>query len=53
MKGRIYIRKLGCERFLEYIVSSDYVKNVYSNASNLRYPRRIMVFSPLDVSTVV
>ena len=30
MKGINYIRKLGRGRFLEQIVSIDYVKNVYS-----------------------
>ena len=34
MKGINYIRKLGRGRFLEYIVSSDYVKNVYSKNSD-------------------
>ena len=36
MKVRSYIRKLGRERFLEFVFSSDYVKNVYSNGANLR-----------------
>ena len=30
MKGKNYIRKLGHGRFLEQIVSSDYVKNINS-----------------------
>ena len=38
MKGSNYSRKLGRGRFLEQIVSADYVKNVYSNDCNLRDP---------------
>ena len=53
MKGRNYIRKLGRGRFFEQIVCSDYVKNVYSNDSSYKDPRRKMIFVPLDVSTVV
>ena len=38
MKGSNYFRKLGSGRFLEQIVSTDYVKHVYSIDSNLRDP---------------
>ena len=34
MKGKNYIRKLGRGRFLEQIVSSNYVKNIFSNDPN-------------------
>ena len=38
MKGTNDIRKLGRGRLLEYIVSADYVKNIYTNDSILRDP---------------
>ena len=53
MKGSNKMRKFGCIGFFEKIVSTDYVKNAYSNDSNLRDSWRIMIFSPLYVSTVV
>ena len=34
----IISENLNVEVFLEYIVSSDYVKNIYSKDSNLRDP---------------